>query len=126
MSFDFFQPRRNFNEHCRWWSRNESDTYEDNELKYKRVPNGHFFAKEVDAETNDRNIIGGIFMIDRTRITIESPDNLSDIKSNDIVEYQGEFWRVDNVQKKKSRQQNSEFVNSNNVSYYWYLSLIKE
>ena len=65
-------------------------------------------------------------MIDRTRITIESPDNLSDIKSNDIVEYQGEFWRVDNVQKKKSRQQNSEFVNSNNVSYYWYLSLIKE
>ncbi len=126
MSFDLFQSRRNYNEQCRWWTRNEGDNIEENELRYKRVPSGYFNAREVNAEANDKNVIGGIFMVDRTQVTIESPDNLSTIKANDIVEYQDELWRVENCQKKKARIQNSEFANANNVSHNWYLSLIKE
>lgn len=132
MSFDLFQSRRNMNERCRWWSRNESDEIEENELRYKRVPSGYFYAKEVNAEVQDDNIIGGVFMTDKTSVTIMSSDDLTslqneqlDIRNKVLVEYQGELWRVDNVQKRKARIQNTEFGNVNRVSHYWYLSLIK-
>ena len=125
MAFDLFQSRRNYNEPCKWWSRNESDDYDEDVYVYKRIPTGTFFAKEVNAETDDNNIIGGIFMIDRDSVTIVSPDNLDGIKDRDWVEYQGNIWRVDSVQKRKARMQNSEFVSDRNVSHYWYLSLIK-
>ena len=125
MSFDLFQSRRNYNEPCRWWSRNENEEYDEDEYVYKRVPSGSFFAKEVNAETDDNNIIGGVFMVDRNSVTIASPDNLDGIKDRDWIEYQGELWRVDNIQKRKARMQNSEFAADRNVSHYWYLSLIK-
>lgn len=120
------------NERCKWWSRNESDEVEENELRYKRVPSGYFYAKEVNAEVQDDNIIGGVFMTDKTSVTIMSSDDLTslqakqlDMRNKVLVEYQGELWRVDNVQKRKARIQNTEFGNVNRVSHYWYLSLIK-
>ena len=132
MSFDLFQSRRNMNEQCRWWSRNESDSVPDSELRYKRVPRGVFSAKEVNAEVQDDNIIGGVFMTDKTSVTIMSSDDLSDLynETQDItnkvlVEYQGEMWRCDSVQKRKARIQNTEFGKVSKVSHYWYLSLIK-
>lgn len=131
MAFDLFQSRRNCNEPCRWWARNEDEEMESDELIYSRIPAGYFYAKEVDAETTNNSIIGGTFMLNRTTVTIMSPDNLESIakekrmRSEVIVEYQGELWRVDNVQKRKARIQNSEFVRADSVSHYWYLSLIK-
>ena len=125
MSFDLFQSHRNFNERCRWWTRNESDQYEDNKLVYKRIPSGSFFAKEAASEASDDNVIGGTMLIRKTTITIFSPDNLEMIKPKDLVEYQGEIWRVEDSQKRISRIQNSEFANNNAVSRYWYLTLIK-
>lgn len=134
MGFDLFQSRRNMNEFCKWWARKESDD-DDNEedsLVFKRVPSGTFFAKEVNAEVNDDNIIGGVFMTDKTSVAIMSSDDLSNLynekesmKNRVLVEYQGELWRVENVQKRKARIQNSEFGNPDYVSHYWYLSLIK-
>lgn len=134
MSFDLFQSRRNMNEYCRWWLRNESEEEEEDKLIYKRVPAGYFYAVEVTAEVQDDNMIGGVFMADKTSVTIKSSDDLSniynyneneDIRNKVIVEYQGQLWRVDNVQKRKARIQNSEFANPELVSHYWYLSLIK-
>lgn len=132
MGFDLFQSRRNMNEECRWWSRNESDDIDEDELVYKRVPRGFFMAKEVNSEAQDDNVIGGIFMTDKTSVTIMSNDDLSDlfneqqdIRNRVLVEYQDEIWRVDNVQKRKARIQNTEFAKTSRVSHYWYLSLIK-
>lgn len=125
MAFDLFQSRRNFNERCRWWTRNESDDFEDNELVYKRIPSGMFYAKEANANTDDNNVISGTFMFSRSTVTIISPDDLRGIKPKDIIEYQEELWRVDNIQNKKARIQNSEFAVATNVSHYWYLTLIK-
>lgn len=131
MAFDLFQSRRNCHERCLWWVRNESDDYESDELVYKRIPDGMFYAKEVSAETTDNNIIGGVAMIDRSNVTIESADDLMDIqryvlnKINVMVKYQDDFWRVESMQRRKSKIQNSEFANSNNVSHYWYLNLVK-
>ena len=132
MGFDLFQSRRNMNEYCRWWIRNESEDIDEDELVYKRVPSGSFYAKEVNAEVQDDNIIGGIVMLDKTSVTIQACDNLQelynaqqDIRNRVMVEYQGELWRVDSVQKRKAHIQNSEFAKAEYVSHYWYLSLIK-
>lgn len=132
MGFDLFQSRRNMNESCRWWSRNDSDEISDNELRYRRVPRGYFMAKEVNAEVQDDNVIAGTFMTDKTSVTIMSSDDLSDLYNENeditnkvLVEYQGDIWRVDNVQKRKARIQNTEFGRVDKVSHYWYLSLIK-
>lgn len=131
MAFDLFQSTRNFNEYCKWWSQNESDDYYDNEIVYKRVPDGCFYAKEISPETKNDNTVAGIVMFDKNSVTIYSPDDLQSlykafsVKNRGLVEYQGELWRIENVQKRKARIQNSEFASDENVSHYWYISLIK-
>lgn len=126
MAFDLFQSRRNYNIRCRWWTRNESDKYDESEYIYKRIPNGTFWAKEINAEVTDDNIINGMFLVSRTQVTIESPDDLSSIENDDLVEYQGSLWKVSNIQKRKSRIQNTEFAKVEKISHFWYLSLIKD
>ena len=125
MGLDLFQSRRNYNQLCKWWSRDERDEFESDELVHKRVPSGSFWAKEVNAEELKNNVINGSVMFDSSRVTIKSPDNCEGLKNNDLVEYQGCLWRVDNVQKKKARIQNSEFAADSVVSHYWYLNLVK-
>lgn len=125
MSFDLFQSRRTYNELCHWWSRNESDEYEDDELIMKQHPTGSFYAKEVSSEATHDVAVGGVFMFDKTTITLKSPDNLFGMKGNDLIEYQGEKWMVVNVQKKKTRISNSEFANDKDCSHMWYLEIRK-
>lgn len=125
MAFDLMQSRKNYNICCKWWSKKQYVDVDDDELIYNRVPSGHFYAKEVSAETVSNNVIGGAFMVDRTSVTIKSPDNLQNIKSEDLVEYQGEKWIVANVQKSKARIQRTYFASDRNCSHYWYLELRK-
>lgn len=132
MSFDIFQSRRNANEECRWWIRNDNEEIDEDELVYKRVPRGTFCAEEVTAEVQNDNSIAGVYMADKTSVTLKSPDDLTDmyVQTQDItnkalVEYQGEIWRVEDVQKKKARIQNSEFGKVSTISHFWFLSLIK-
>lgn len=125
MGFDIFQSRRNYNICCRWWSRAQYADIEEDELVYNRVPSGTFWAKEVNAEATTDNVIGGVFMLERTTVTIKSPDDLSPIKSKDLVEYQGEKWVVVSVQKSKAKVQNTYYAEDKNCSHFWYLELRK-
>lgn len=125
MSFDLFQSRRNYNERCKWWSRNEDDEHESNELISKRVASGTFCAKEMSAIQLMNMNLGGSFRIDSTHTTIKSPDNLEGIKADDLVEYQGELWRVDDIQKSKARMQNTYYASDSKCSHFWYISLRK-
>ena len=125
MSIDIFQSRRNYNEICRWWSRNENDEYSTNELISKRIESGSFCAKEVSPIQLMNTSLSGVFRIDSTHTTIKSPDNLENIKADDLVEYQGELWRVDDIQKSKAKIQNTLYAYDRNCSHFWYLSLRK-
>ena len=51
--------------------------------------------------------------------------NLENIKADDLVEYQGELWRVDDIQKSKAKIQNTLYAYDRNCSHFWYLSLRK-
>lgn len=125
MSFDLFQSRANYNELCKWWSRNEKDAYDSDSLIMKRIPSGQFVAKEVTPQTWQDSGIGNDFQYDRSLVTIKSPDDLSNIKNKDLVEYQGSKWIVVSVQKSKSKMQNTLFAEDRHCSHYWYLELRK-
>ena len=125
MGFDLMQSRNTYNEHCKWWARNEADMYTSDELIMNRVPSGHFQAKEINPELKQNRIVGNTFMFDRTNITIKSPDNLENIKNNDLILFRGEKWIVSSVQKTKARAQRTFFALDKNVSHYWYLELRK-
>jgi hypothetical protein len=123
MGFDLFQSRRNYNEQCVWWSRNESDDYDSDELVMNRVPSGYFMAKEENPESIRDNNINGTFMFERSTITIKTPDNIYGMKSKDLVKFRGEKWIVVSVQKIKARTQQSEFATDRNRSHYWFIEL---
>lgn len=125
MSIDITQSRRTYNVLCQYWTRNESDTYSSDELVHKRVADGTFWAKEISPETRRDNVISGVFMFDSSSITIKSPDDCGMLKEKDIVEYEGEYWMVKDVQKRKARMQQSEFARDKYCSHYWYIELRK-
>ena len=125
MSFDLFQSRAGYEELCRWWARDERDQNTPDERIMERVPSGSFMAREVAPENYQDNVIGGMFMIDRTTVTIKSSDDLKRIKSEDLVEYQGEKWIVVTVQRSKAKKQNTMFACDKDCSHFWYLELRK-
>lgn len=125
MALDLFQSRREYNELCKWWSRDERDENTSDELIYKRIPTGTFLAKEVSPESIQNNVISGSFMFDRTTTTIKSVDNLNGIKQNDLILFRGEKWIIASVQRSKSKVQNTLFAIDKNCSHYWYIELRK-
>lgn len=122
---DLRQSRKGYRERCRWWTRTEDDEDTPDELIMKRIPSGEFMAREENPESLRNNIVGGVFLIDNTHVTIKSPDNLEAIKSEDIVEYMGQKWRVTSVQRTKSQVRNTDFGSINNYQHYWYVELRK-
>lgn len=126
MATDIFQSRRNYNEYCRWWTRNENDDeIDESELKMNRTATGSFCAKEMSPIQLNAMNLGGVFRIDGTHTTIKSPDDLGNIKVDDYIEYQGEIWRVDDVQQTKAKLQNTYYADNKNCSHFWYIALRK-
>ena len=126
MPLDIYNSRATYNVKCRWWHRNETDEDIDlNELVMKRIASGSFMAKEVAALRKQDAQVNGVFAFERHFITIKSPDNLVQIVEKDLVEFNGELWIVDNVQRSKAKNQNTFFAKDKNCSHYWYLELSK-
>lgn len=122
---DLRQSRNTYWEEARWWSRDVRDMNESDELIMKRNESGRFKAKEIVAEQMSNNVVGGSFMIDKTTVTLKTPDNLTGIKNNDLVEFRGEKWIVIDAQKKKAKVQQTYFLKSECCSHLWYLELRK-
>lgn len=93
----------------------------DDELVYQREPDGVFFAKELNAYTQDSQQIGETFMARRETITLETSDDISNLKRNDIVKFNDKRYRVDSIQKVPFKNQRQFLANSQ--SYTYYLSL---
>ena len=126
MPIDIFNSRATYNVICKWWQRKENDDDIDlDEYVSNRVSSGSFHAKEVAPLRKQDAQIGGVFKIENHFLTIKSPDDLKDISEKDIVEFNGEHWRVISVQRSKARNQNTFFANDKNCSHYWYLELSK-
>lgn len=117
----YHSRRINYNR-CVYWVRDESGVGNEEELYYKKKPAGVFYATEGNAETNAMNMIGGVFMTEEYDILLESTDWLDGLHKDCIVRYNGELWRVNEVQKKPFKK---ESACRNRKTYKWYIGLVR-
>lgn len=116
---DIFSSRRDYFEECEYWLRKTDEN--PNELIYSfRQSDGYFDAKLSNPETFGKGVVGGVFMFDTKSLMLETRDDISSMKSNDIVKYQNNFYIVEDIQKVQERK-NSQY--HYDVTYIYYISL---
>ena len=121
---DTWQSRRNNFIECKYWSQiNDENLVPDSEIAYKKQPSGSFYAKENGSYTQENQIIENSFMYDKNSIEIETTDDVSDLKTNDLVEFRDEIYRVANVQRKKDAKQ-AQFLKEP-ISIKTFISLMR-
>ena len=106
--------RSNFNK-CYYWNR-EDKNVDKEEYAHSNKANGYFYAKELAPIINSKNIVNGTFMFDRNQTTLQTSDSIK-IESGDIVKYQGELWRVVDVQIKPIKNQTQFIRKPDNITY---------
>lgn len=119
---DIYHSRRiNYNR-CIYWVRDEDGIGDEDELIYKKKPAGIFYATESNAETNSANMLAGVFMTEQYDVLLESSDWLDVLCKDCIVKYNGELWRVNEVQKKPYKKE-SQFRTKK--TYKWFIGLVR-
>lgn len=105
---DLWQSRRDAFVPVEYWSQiDDDDVVSNSQIAYKILPSGTFMAKEVSSFTDDSQVVGETLMYDERTVNIYTRDKVNDLRVNDMVRYEGKFYRVDNIQKnyvKKQRQ----------------------
>lgn len=105
---DLWQSRRDAFVPVEYWSQiDDDDLVSNSQIAYNCLPTGTFMAKEVSSFTDDSQVVGETLMYDEITVNIYTRDKVNDLRVNDIVRYEGKFYRVDNIQKnyvKKQRQ----------------------
>ena len=106
---DVYHSRRTNYALCKYWVRNEkiSDA-QLNEYVLKTKPQGEFYAKEVNPNYNQENPQANAMMFQKNVITLETNDDINDIKVGNVVMYNGKLWHVEGIQSKLHRKE-SEF-----------------
>lgn len=120
---DLFHSRRTNYFKCRYWIRNESDLVGDaSKYIYNNSPSGSFYAKPISAKSNQINVVSGVWALDSEHITLETDDDITEIRRGCIVEYNNEIWVVDSNQY-NTHLKESEFCK--HPDYKYILSLSK-
>lgn len=106
---DLWTSRRDKFLECKFWSQDmaEENGVDNDEIAYKLSPSGSFYAKEMNSYNFSNQILADVFMAESITITVFTEDDVSCLKRNDIIEFDGEIYRVEEIQKtpyKKQRQ----------------------
>lgn len=120
---DIYHSRRGHFKSCTYWLRDESDRIGDlTTWVLKTTPSGIFYAKETTPITNQANQTNNVFIYDKNMVSLETYDDINDIKRGCVVLYNGTAWFVDSVQKKIIIKE-SEFQNVDKA--LWVINLRK-
>ena len=96
-----FLSRKTYDSICEWWSRS---TFEGQlslaKMAVTVAPSGTFHAKAVSQFSYNKKAEGDI-RLSNGYVTIETPDNVSFMRPDDIVKFQGIFYRIDNIAKRE-------------------------
>lgn len=121
---DTWQSRRNNFIECKYWSQiNDENLVSLSEIAYKRQPTATFMAKENGSYAQENQIVDNSFMYDKNSVELETTDDVRDLKTNDLVEFRDEIYRVTNVQRTKSLKQ-AQFLKEP-ISIKTFISLMR-
>lgn len=116
---DLWTSRREMFNKCTWWAQVEDSPYvESSRLAYKDIPEGDFYAKEINAVNISNQIVENNFMIEMQSVTLLTTDDISAMKRNDRVLYDNRYWRVDSIQVEKKKKQRQYMTNQYSCVYY--------
>lgn len=122
MAINLFHSRRTSYALCKYWKRKTNGYGDANELIHNEKPSGYFYAKPMSAKNKDLETLQGVMMYDKDSLTLKTTDDIKDLKAQDIIEFRGSLWFVDNVQVEEIVKQ-TQFNYSN--SFIYYLSIRK-
>ena len=106
---DLWMGRRDAFMKCEFWSVDDRDMLPADLIAHYPRPTGMFYAKEVNADTTENQIVESAFMAEQRTVTLETHDNVKTpvaLKQNDIVRYHDELFRVDRIQSEPIKKQN--------------------
>lgn len=119
---DIYHTRRGHFKLCKYWNRNEDDSVGDlTKWIIDRKPEGMFYAKQVNAHTNQASQLNNVLMFDKNMVTISTNDIVDTIKRGSVVQYLGKVWLVQSVQFEQYHKE-SEF---DDEKYTTYISLTR-
>lgn len=118
MAIDIYTTRRNFFEKVYYWFY-DSKNKDLNNLIYEKKPNGFFYAREENANTLTKEVIGQYFQVGSSEVAISTYDNASKLRPNDLVKFKNKLWVIVNIQKKVLSRQ--EAFNKNASARYFIL-----
>ena len=93
--------RRTYRDKCEWWQRttvNGQITL--SILAHNVAPNGTFRAKNVSNHYMGKTMEGDI-RLSNGYVLVETPDDVSFLRPDDYVRYEGIFYRVDTIQRRE-------------------------
>ena len=122
MAINLFHSRRTSYALCKYWKRKTNGYGDANELIHNEKPSGYFYAKPMSAKNKDLETLQGVMMYDKDSLILKTTDDIKDLKAQDIIEFRGSLWFVDNVQVEEIVKQ-TQFNYSN--SFIYYLSIRK-
>ena len=120
---DLFHSRRSNYNKCKFWIRDErNQSGSPSQWVLMNQPSGWFYAKPISVKSNQANVVNGTWMLDSNHITLETDDDVPDIKRGCIVEYDNQNWLVEAVQREVHNKE-SEFCK--HIDYKYIIALTK-
>ena len=96
-----FLSRKTYNCICEWWARSTFQGQVNlSKIAYTLAPAGTFHAKAVSQFMMNKKMEADI-RLSNGYVTIETPDDVSFLRPDDLVRFQGIMYRVQNIAKRE-------------------------
>lgn len=116
---DTYVSRRCCFDNCRYWKKDLVESNNEFDYEYEE-PSGFFACKQITGIQNMPQVIAGMFMFDSQTVTIQSYEDLSDLERDDIIQFRGEIYRLQDIQSTPLRK-NNQFYDETCMVYYMRL-----
>ena len=84
-------------------------------IKYSK---GKVILKPSNISWDNEGLYRSTFMYEENNVTIQTNDDVSNLKRNDLVRIENKFYRVDSIQKSYIKKQRQFHRGKTSASYY--------
>ena len=122
MRNNFLVSRKGYHIKCRWWDKTTfNGQIPSDRLAYKVQPSGYFVAKPITDYSFQTSQVADI-RVGSQFVTIESPDDLSMLRPDDLVSFQNILYRIERITP-KAKAKTTQFMR--NPIYIYVLQLVR-
>lgn len=94
MGRDLRNSRKDFPDRCKWYKANY---VMNKKLVQDAICEGVFYSRDVVDQSESKQVQFGVANHQQSRLTIETPDYIGEIKIDDFLLLDGDLWRVTEI-----------------------------